>query len=104
MADKPHTKPVKGIDNQTGSLNVAIPPKYARTVNTMLVVHAITCFQTPFGLSLEFKRDVIGNVNNEINVATAQKLSFIKKHKMYKYTTYICKVCGKWHIGIKKYI
>jgi len=30
-------------------------------------------------------------------------LSFIKKHKMYKYTAYICKVCGKWHIGIKKY-
>lgn len=28
-------------------------------------------------------------------------LSFIKKHKMYKYTAYICKVCGKWHIGIK---
>ena len=30
-----------------------------------------------------------------------ETLSFIKKHKMYKYTAYICKVCGKWHIGIK---
>lgn len=30
-----------------------------------------------------------------------EALSFIKKHKMYKYTAYICKVCGKWHIGIK---
>ena len=27
---------------------------------------------------------------------------YIKKHKMYKYIPYICKVCGKWHIGIKK--
>ena len=33
-----------------------------------------------------------------------EALSFIKKHKMYKYTAYICKVCGKWHIGIKKEI
>ena len=30
-----------------------------------------------------------------------EALTYIKKHKMYKYTTYICKVCGKWHIGIK---
>ena len=30
-----------------------------------------------------------------------EALIFIKKHKMYKYTVYICKVCGKWHIGIK---
>jgi rubrerythrin len=32
----------------------------------------------------------------------SEALSFIKKHKMYKYTAYICKVCGKWHIGIKQ--
>jgi len=31
-------------------------------------------------------------------------LIFINKHQMYKYTPYICKVCGKWHIGIKKNI
>ena len=28
--------------------------------------------------------------------------SYIKKHKMYKYSSYICKVCGQWHIGMKK--
>lgn len=27
---------------------------------------------------------------------------WIKKYKMYKYTSYICKVCGKYHVGIKK--
>jgi len=31
-----------------------------------------------------------------------EALSFIKKHKMYKYSAYVCKVCGKWHIGMKK--
>ena len=31
-----------------------------------------------------------------------EALTFIKKHKMYKYTAYVCKVCGKYHIGIKK--
>lgn len=30
-----------------------------------------------------------------------EALTFIKKHKMYKYTAYVCKVCGKYHIGIK---
>lgn len=29
--------------------------------------------------------------------------AFIKKHKMSKYTSYVCKVCGKWHIGIRKW-
>ena len=29
-------------------------------------------------------------------------VSFIKKHKMYKYTVYKCKVCNYYHIGIKK--
>ena len=28
--------------------------------------------------------------------------SWIKKYKMYKYIPYVCKQCGKWHIGIKK--
>ena len=28
--------------------------------------------------------------------------AWIKKYKMYKYTSYICKVCGSWHIGMKK--
>lgn len=28
--------------------------------------------------------------------------AYIKKHKMYKYTPYICKVCNKWHIGMKQ--
>ena len=27
---------------------------------------------------------------------------WIKKYKLYGYLSYICKVCGKWHIGIKK--
>ena len=27
--------------------------------------------------------------------------AWIKKYKMYKYTPYICKICGKLHIGIK---
>ena len=27
--------------------------------------------------------------------------AYIKKHKLYKYTSYICKVCGYYHIGIK---
>ena len=27
--------------------------------------------------------------------------AWIKKYKIYKYTLYICKVCGKLHIGIK---
>ena len=26
---------------------------------------------------------------------------YINKHRMYTYTSYICKVCGKWHIGMK---
>jgi len=30
-----------------------------------------------------------------------ESLSWIKKHKMLKYTPYICKVCGFWHIGMK---
>ena len=30
-----------------------------------------------------------------------EALTFINKHKMYKYTAYVCKVCNKWHIGIK---
>jgi hypothetical protein len=30
-----------------------------------------------------------------------EALAFIKKHKMYKYIPYVCKVCGKWHIGMK---
>lgn len=29
-------------------------------------------------------------------------ISYIKKHKMYGYTSYLCKVCSKWHIGMKK--
>lgn len=29
-------------------------------------------------------------------------VSYIKKYKMYKYVPYICKVCSKWHIGMKK--
>ena len=28
--------------------------------------------------------------------------NWIKTYKMYKYTSYVCKVCGYWHIGIKK--
>ena len=28
--------------------------------------------------------------------------AWIVKYKMYKYTAYQCKVCNKWHIGIKK--
>ena len=28
--------------------------------------------------------------------------NWIKTYKMYKYTSYVCKVCGSWHIGIKK--
>ena len=28
--------------------------------------------------------------------------AWIKKYKMYKYTSYICDVCGNWHIGMKK--
>jgi len=31
-----------------------------------------------------------------------EALSWIKKYKMYKYTAYLCKICGKWHIGIRK--
>jgi hypothetical protein len=31
-----------------------------------------------------------------------EALCWIKKHKMHHYTPYICKVCGKWHVGIKK--
>ena len=27
--------------------------------------------------------------------------NWIKKYKMYKYTSYICKECGYWHIGMK---
>ena len=27
---------------------------------------------------------------------------WIKKYKLYGYSSYICKVCGKWHIGMKK--
>lgn len=27
--------------------------------------------------------------------------AWIKQYKMYKYSSYICKVCGFWHIGIK---
>ena len=30
-----------------------------------------------------------------------EALTFINKHKMHKYTAYVCKVCSKWHIGIK---
>ena len=29
-------------------------------------------------------------------------LVWIKKYKMYNYTPYVCKVCNKWHIGMKK--
>lgn len=29
-------------------------------------------------------------------------LNWITKYKMYKYVPYVCKVCGKFHIGIKK--
>ena len=28
--------------------------------------------------------------------------NWINKYKMYGYSTYLCKVCGKWHIGMKK--
>jgi len=28
---------------------------------------------------------------------------WIKKYKMYKYSSYLCKVCKKWHIGMKKH-
>ena len=28
--------------------------------------------------------------------------NWIKTYKMYKYTSYVCKVCGYWHIEIKK--
>lgn len=31
-----------------------------------------------------------------------EALAFIKKYKMYRYVAYMCQVCGKWHIGIKK--
>ena len=31
-----------------------------------------------------------------------EALAWIKKYKMYKYTPYICKICGNWHIGIKQ--
>jgi hypothetical protein len=41
----------------------------------------LSLMQTPLGLSLEFKSDVIGNVSNEINVATAQKFSLINCKK-----------------------
>jgi len=27
--------------------------------------------------------------------------AWIKKYKMTKYTSYVCGVCGCWHIGIK---
>lgn len=27
--------------------------------------------------------------------------NWIKKYKMKKYSAYICKVCGHWHIGMK---
>ena len=27
---------------------------------------------------------------------------YIKKYKLYKYTAYKCKVCDKWHVGMKK--
>ena len=27
---------------------------------------------------------------------------WIKTYKLYKYTSYVCKVCGAWHIGMKK--
>ena len=26
---------------------------------------------------------------------------WIKDYKMYKYSSYICKVCGTWHVGMK---
>ena len=29
-------------------------------------------------------------------------LVWIEKYKMYGYNPYICKVCGKYHIGMKK--
>ena len=31
-----------------------------------------------------------------------EALMWIKKHRMYRYIAYICTVCGKYHIGIKK--
>ena len=31
-----------------------------------------------------------------------EALLWIKKHKMYKYVPYVCKVCGKIHVGMKK--
>ena len=27
---------------------------------------------------------------------------WIKKYKMYGYSAYLCKVCKKWHVGMKK--
>lgn len=27
--------------------------------------------------------------------------NWITEHKMYKYTSYMCQVCGKWHVGMK---
>lgn len=34
------------------------------------------------------------------NVSDAD--DWIKKYKMYGYNSYRCKVCGKYHIGMKK--
>lgn len=28
--------------------------------------------------------------------------NWIKEYKLYKYTSYICQVCCKWHIGMKQ--
>ena len=30
--------------------------------------------------------------------------AWIKKYKLYGYSSYLCKVCNKWHIGMKKKI
>ena len=29
-------------------------------------------------------------------------VEWINKYKMYGYSAYLCKVCKKWHIGMKK--
>lgn len=44
---------------------------------------------------------VNGNLSKKFE-SEQEALTFINKHKMYKYTAYVCKVCGKYHIGIKK--
>lgn len=31
-----------------------------------------------------------------------EAMRWIKKYKMYGYKTYLCKICGKIHIGKKK--